>query len=464
MSSARVFEYPNAPLNVPALEALEAMNGGVAPDSLRDQILAAPFSDDLSGLRLFGQQWSEPDLHGWRECSQPKKKIGEYVEACGFKVPKRYETLKEALGTVEQGNTIVVRSEHPWEYDTFSGLLESYRIDSKALGRERHDFIKAINRGASEDDILYAAKRDGLGKRPIQRYLNFVGKSIDEYCDEMSFSFWEYTSGRNIAVVADDAIDGRYHITAHGAGGRGGACGGIFNADGMPFSTIDAEADSLTVHMPPGKIAELVGTYENIRSLPAFSERQCPIMEIQIDDNGGVWFLQYHASRPFRPNMHRLNPADYPEQDGWLKAEAVRGAIGTFVTLRAALWYPDRYDPTMDYSEDASFDMHHDTGLSELQARKRAAYFSTQTAKGLFRNMADGSHELRSRWFKPSGSLAIGRVGYERLIPREKKDVLLEGVRQGHMGRFAIDVASDGLSGFVRLNQDVEQPDFERPI
>ena len=58
------FEYPNAPLNLPALEALELMTGQTASDEIRQQILAAPFNDDLSGLRLMARQIVEADPYG----------------------------------------------------------------------------------------------------------------------------------------------------------------------------------------------------------------------------------------------------------------------------------------------------------------------------------------------------------------------------------------------------------------
>lgn len=283
----------------------------------------------------------------------------------------------------------------------------------------------------------------------------------------MSFSFWEYVPGRNMAVVADDSIHGRYHITAYGSEGRGGPRGGIFDEGGRPFNSTDAEADSLSTTMSADAVTALINTYENVRALPLFSQNQCPIMEMQLGDDGTLWFLQYHKARSFRPRADRLDPCDYPEQEGWLKAQAVRGAIGSFATLKAAVWYPEGYEPTrqIDGREDASFDMHYDIGLSEFLARKRAAYFSHHNAKDLYSSMADGSHELRSRWFKPSGSLALGRAGYGRLLPQDKKDALAPLIfREGLMGRFAIDVASDGLQGFVRLNPDAEQPEVGRHL
>lgn len=46
----KTFSHPNAPLNLPVVEALELMAGPI-PECERDEILRAPFNDDLSGLR-----------------------------------------------------------------------------------------------------------------------------------------------------------------------------------------------------------------------------------------------------------------------------------------------------------------------------------------------------------------------------------------------------------------------------
>lgn len=460
----REFDRPNAPLNVPALEALERLTGIPVPMDIKEQILDAPFRDDLSGLRLLAHRLHESDPYDWSTCPQPKKQIGEYVESMGFRVPKRYETLDEALAAVQQGVTIVLRSEHPQEYDSFSGLLESHRLDSDTLKRADSEFTRAINNGASEEDVLHLAKWDGISKKPMMSYLSLTDKKPKEYYDEMSFSFWEYIPGRNLALVADDVIEGRYHITSYGTGGRGGAVGGIFNEVGEPFSREDKVADSLSDIMSATDIARLIAEYEQIRVLPRFSERQCPIMEMQLGDDDTLWFLQYHKARPFRLSTDRLDAADYPSEEGWLKAQAVRGALGQFVTLQTAIWYPDGYKPTHHYRrdsdfEDASFDLHPDVGLSEYLARRRTAFFSIQNAAGLYSNMADGCHELRSRWYKPFSSIAIGRAGYEHLISRDKIEELAPIIfRENKMGRFAIDTASDGLTGFVRLNPDYDQP------
>ncbi len=448
---------PNIPLNIPALEALESMTGFV-PDDVRDSILRAPLSDNLSGLREIASRIQEPDE--WQGIRQPKQEIGDYVESQGFNVPKRYASFEDAMAVVDNGGTIIIRSEHPDEYDGFSGLLESYIVNQDVLGQKHNpaaEYIGNRRYGLSAEDILHDFKRDSLDSLPIKRYLALSGQTDGQFYDDMSYSFWQHIPGHNIMVVADDSVAGRYHIT--GAKGLSGG-GGVYDTEGT------AEVDS-DKQIPLSKEvrADLIDTYEQIKSLPRFDVRQCPIMELQLGGDGKIWFLQYHKARPFRPSPIRLDENDYPASDGWHRAEAVRGALGSFVTLKAAFWYPPKrgqpslpaYIPTGP--EEASFDTHYDIGLTEYVSRTRIAYIGRQDRIGTYAGMADGKHEVRSRWFKPSSALCLGGEACISLIPKDMTQELSRKIhREYRMGRFVLDTASDGLTGFVRLNPDSEQP------
>lgn len=450
----KLFDYPNAPLNMPALEALDRMTGIVPPEDIQQRILAAPYYDDLSGLRLMGNQFVEPDQ--WRGTLQPKQEIADYVESCGIKVPKRYPTLEEALYVAKHGGVVILRSEHPQEYDGYSGLLESYVIGDKVFGKDYDDFIKLLGDGLTQDGILEAIIRKNTNDRHLQQYLAITGQNGNDFAKDISYSYWEFVKGQNVTVVADDAITGRYHMTAIGEKKVGG---GIFNASGEPFSGSDKDIDTLTKSIAPEKIADFIAFYEAIRSLPSFTQQQCPIMEMQLDDAGDIYFLQYHKSRPFRPINDQLDHKLYPTQEGWIKAQAVRGALGSCVTLQTALWYPCTPGYTPGSTEEASFDLHYNIGLSEALSRNRVAFVRAADAKRQYQDMADGAHELRSRWFKPFAGLAIGSGANDALIPSDLHEELWDQVhRQNKMGRIALDYASDGLYGYVRLNPDSKQP------
>ncbi len=449
----------NLPLNIPPLEVLTAMTGQV-PEDVKERILEAPLSDDLSGLREMAHRLHIPD--SWDDISQPKQEIGDYVEASGFNVPHRFESFEEALHVARTGGTVLMRSEHPQEYDGFSGLLESYRINQESLARTSYlDVItERLNAGESLEDVIHFAKWDSLDKLPMKRYLGLSNQRAEDFYDEMSYSFWEYIPGTNVMVAADDAISGRYHITARDRA-RPAAGGWIVDAAGIEEPG-PKEFPNMKDAIGQEMRASLIQAYESIRHLPRFSERICPIMELQVDADGKIWFLQYHKARPFRAAPEQLKPDDYPGSDGWYKAEAVRGALGSLVTLGAALWYPTNSSynsvPTYvpDGSEEASFDAHFDHGFSEFIARSRIAYLSAKSRQMFYLDMADNSHELRSRWLKPYGALSLGDTVFEALVPKTTKDTILKMRREHQMARVVLDLASDGRQGFVRLNPETE--------
>lgn len=464
------FSSPNLPLNIPALEALIAMAGHV-PQELEQQILSAPLSDDLSGLREMAYRLQEPDE--WRGVAQPKQEIGDYVESQGFNVPKRYRSFEEALHAVGRGKTILMRSEHPQEYDGFSGLLHSHVISQDDIDTKREPVHKFISQGLAEDDFVWSMQREDMDWQPIERYLKLTQQDPQDFMEHMSYSFWEYVRGTNIMVVADDSIADRYHMTAitvdMAKGGSSGRGGWITNSDGIE-TPYDKQFTNIKDHLDPATRATLIELYEAIRTLPRFASRQCPVMELQIGDDGIIYFLQYHKARSFRPSPIRLSPDDYSAAEGWHKADAVRGALGSLVTLKTALWYPSPNSrlatvPTYMPSgrEEASFDFHFDIGLTEYASPNRIAYFASKGRQMTYLDMADGAHEVRSRWFKPHGALSLPRPVLRQLISEEKQKEASNAVRlERKTAEFVIDVASDGLKGFVRLNPDAEhQPIYK---
>ncbi len=48
---------------------------------------------------------------------RPKAAVAEYLEGKGIAVPRRFATQEEALDFVAQGGQVIVRSEHPQDYD-----------------------------------------------------------------------------------------------------------------------------------------------------------------------------------------------------------------------------------------------------------------------------------------------------------------------------------------------------------
>jgi hypothetical protein len=285
------------------------------------------------------------------------------------------------------------------------------------------------------------------------------GQDEADFAQDYSFSFWEYVPGANVMVTADDAVEGRYHITAKD-GGHGN--GWITDSQGVE-ELYPKDYPDIKVVLDETTRAAVIAQYEGIRALPKFSPRQCPIMELQVGEDGEIYFLQYHKARPFRPSPIRLDSRDYEARDGWHKADAVRGALGSLVTLKAAMWYPqagNSDEPTYEPQgiEEASYDLHWDIGLTEFVSRSRIAYINPRGRQWTYMSMADGKHELRSRWFKPSGSVIVSPTAHEAMISREKQKALRRMVNKDYqMGRFVVDIASDGSTGYMRLNPDQEE-------
>jgi hypothetical protein len=186
---------------------------------------------------------------------------------------------------------------------------------------------------------------------------------------------------------------------------------------------------------------------------------------MQIGEDNTIWFLQYHKARPFRPSLLRLDSNDYPSSDGWLKAQGVRGALGSFVAMKAIYSYPPIQYPRglPDYMpdgiEDASFDVHGyiELGHTEFIARMRTVSLLSKGIQSTYRDMADGKHELRSRWFKPNAAMSLGRQNMATLIPREKQNELFEeSYYYNKLTRVALHLASDGLNGYIRLNPEAQ--------
>lgn len=68
---------------------------------------------------------------------QPKREVGDYVEANGILVPRRFVNLDQALSS---GKPFIVRSEHPQEYAGVSGLLHSFQVTKEIIAKNRAEY------------------------------------------------------------------------------------------------------------------------------------------------------------------------------------------------------------------------------------------------------------------------------------------------------------------------------------
>lgn len=445
---------------------------------------------------------------------QPKREVADYVESQGILVPRRFDSLEEAMFHVRDHGTILLRSEHPDEYDGPSDLLGSYRVDSEritrgrvelaeienALGRWNLDIDNEIPKWLRNPASYSNPKRPGfkapgssqvlgiiLGgldnrdpqivldrlsefqkhSSPVNYYSGVKGLTPDQLMADASFSFWEYKPGINLTVVADDAIDGQYHTFAksdrlyHTKGYEGyiGKENGELVRHHGRLKAKDWVLGELLSLEQRGEIASL---YETIRNLPRFASDHCPIIELQMDVVGSLYFLQYHRSRDFSAAGDKLNPSDFSPEEGWVAADAVRGSISSPSTLKMSLAYPDYYGDASrgialpEVEEAAAKNEDSFALIDEMLVRRRLGDISTGGFNRLYGGMLT-SHGNRSRWFKPQTSINLARD--EKVVDADTWVGVVDNVwRKKRMMRLVIDLASDGRTGFYRLNPDSEQP------
>lgn len=326
---------------------------------------------------------------------QPKRTIGDYVEQNGILVPRRFDSLAEARNSHK---AILLRSEHPQEYDGVSGLLDSFQLSRKfwntGPNRETIRFSpKGIN---SIDDIKEAYfKFEEItgGTATHKLYCKFLDLDKDEFEQQVSFSIWEELSGLNRTVIADSSIAGRYHVMTLSAEKNNWLINYAIVEDGeLAHEFIRPLPEELRKGL-----RGLIETYEQVRNLGRFDQNHCPIMEFQTH-NGKNYFLQYHRARDFSPSEFTLERA---LQDGEIEVPFVRGATSQdgrdfkVTVYYNKEWYFNPED------EDGSFDLHYNWVFSELQSKRRKLQVIpgdnlTEELKSMV-----AYHSQRTKMFKP---------------------------------------------------------------
>jgi len=263
---------------------------------------------------------------------QPKKEIAEYVEKQGILVPKRFNNLKEALEAVKKWKKIIIRSEHPDEYDGVSGLLESIIIEQEDL---ENSYNKVNIEEINYQDIFFIEKFKKIvwiiSEKDMREILiKFSEKKIKKYCKykkideenfkkDISFSYWEYIEWVNTTIIADNAIPNRYHIirntypkytivdngNIHILDLENSVIKGIKNnylkTKNKKLKIIWHEVYDFDRWNNINDFLPLLEFYENIRKLERFDPFHCPSIEIQEWKNW-LYFLQYHKIREQEEN------------------------------------------------------------------------------------------------------------------------------------------------------------------
>lgn len=226
----------------------------------------------------------------------------------GLCIPEIYANVEQAINS---GKHVVIRSDHPREYDGLAGLLMSVFTEREAgkLKFTLHEgsWFKDYSLSSSED--LQNLRPRIIDQDPIfQRYLKLTGENQEEFFKEFNFTFWETIQGINGTMWADPVIPNKYHFVQ-------------FNfEDGNAFihyarlntstgvSESNGSSGRLEDKIPRGAdtLRKLIDSYEEIRSMGWFNGNHCYEMEYQIDSSGNRWFLQWRRMRDFTPTDFKL--------------------------------------------------------------------------------------------------------------------------------------------------------------
>jgi hypothetical protein len=304
-------------------------------------------------VMLGGERFIDPDEEAFRQAQeqeiltdptrdyydefraqQPKYEIGEYVASFGFNVPL-IRDLSEWQAALD-GDEAMLRSEAPQDYSGYSGILASKRIHVERVGFDGQATAPWLDVLDSYDaapdyrrkygQLLYEGLRGGnvnpgyfLKTHYWDRYGRFTHISLGvegippvELYDE-SASSWRSVAGTNIRVFRDPNVDGRYHMgLMHD---RGFIAGYTFDKEHHDAKVMPDRATKEV------KIAQVIELYEAVRTLPRFDQRQVPLMELQLDEEGQLHFLQYLKTGQ---QLELIEPFPLPASDG-IHTDNVRG-------------------------------------------------------------------------------------------------------------------------------------------
>lgn len=378
---------------------------------------------------------------------RPKETIAEYVESQGILIPRRFASLEEARKSKKR---ILLRSEHPQEYDGVSGLLDSFCLSDSVLGyKEKFGNEYFYPKGIKTLEELKEKYFDFLENfNPHAQYKQFckiTQISLGDFRKEAGFSIWQALRGYKKVIVADTCIAKRWHVmTQFHHKGKYFHNYGILE-EGKPIKqfiqnmTPELEKDTW----------RLIEGYERIRNLPHFDNNHCPIMEFITSENKD-YFLQYHRCRDFVPVDFTL---DREPEEGEKVVPFVRGATGKEgMTAKVTVYYAKSEDFGFDADiEEGSYDFHWNNVFPELQVRKRK--LQCMEIKGdsnleLKLLKVTVGHDSRSKMFKPQVSIIHD---IDDILNGEKTEEIYERTKTTGKNQYIdLRVVSDGRKAYVK--------------
>jgi len=363
---------------------------------------------------------------------QPKRAVADYVERNGILIPRRFDSFEEAKAS---GLPLILRSEHPQDYDGVSGLLESPVI-SNGTSNE-YQGVKSVE---EVKDILFSG-RHGEGHSQSRSYCRFMGIDLAKFKKDTSFSIWQYIPGLSRAILADSAIDGRYHLLSFNL--RDSARSYIIFDNGKVNTLF-----SWKIPTEEKEVQRLIEDYEKIRRLGRFDSNHCPIMEFQTAE-GANYFLQYHRTRDFLPTTFILDREAVAEE---LAFDLVRGVteskgLEVKMTVIDADWYDDKEETELPASEDSSIECRGSVRNRIMFGRRRFQPICSEDHNWTY-NKLSAQHSARDALFKP---MISGVLNMERFIGEEEYSGLIKKAKKLREPQFInFHVVSDGRRAFIR--------------
>lgn len=282
--------------------------------------------------------------------ARSKHDIGRYALSQGVDVPL-IDSMAEWQMAIRAGSAML-RSDAVRDYAGMCGLLSSkvlrlqkdVGIDEAEPGRPTLDPIgpgglsdgrERVERDKADVLALFEGRRDPteimLDRfwRQEKAELRDVAREHGTVIPVLNLaetyaSRWRYVPGVNIRVFRDPIVEGKYYL-----GGQEAHHIWTIN-DGHDSADVEAHTkrgwrhgqtpETLQYTLPAGRIVNL---YEQVRDLPFFDQTQAPVMEMQLGEDGILYFLQYLKTGQ---TIKDLEEFALPQGNNAISCSQVRGA------------------------------------------------------------------------------------------------------------------------------------------
>ena len=371
---------------------------------------------------------------------QPKLEIVRYVGSQGFKVPRTFENLEDALATLPDSQ-LLIRSEHPQDYDGASDLLYSGGFGgavehAAALGMSAQEYVDRIF-------SLPPNQNEGMS--------TFLGFGNDGYDGPnlVSASYWELIPDTaKVVITKDPARLDTLHVLHIEATPRGLEEKGYPAAHAKQSMRYELRgADGVEVcygrgNMSPeleASVRSTVETYKDITTLSRFDPNHCYTAEFVIDQTGDPVFAQMHRGQDVQVTASsEISNEDFGPE--WYTADMVIGKTtpnGQVSLIERAAYGVDLDDISIDRGKGNFVNRALGKIATEYIALHTGVYLHAQPAHFVLGESA-GGHGSRSGLFRPPLSIIPPESFVNQENAFDRKAMTLEIISDGYTGKFRV--------------------------